>query len=212
MKRLLALLAIAAVAAFLHAQQANEVAHGAEKAAHETAHPGEEHGGPHEEPKFLGLPFWMWKLINMFLFLAFLAYFVGGPVKRAFSDRTAAIRATAAEARERRAKAETMANDIQSRLSRLEGELRAIRERAESEGERQKRELIAAAEAEAKRLIANAQSEVDNRLRTARRELTEYAAQLSAERAENILREKITPDDQRKLFQESLSEVEKVNS
>ena len=105
-----------------------------------------------------------------------------------------------------------MAADIQERLSRIEGEVQAIHERAQSEGERQKRELIAAAEAEARKLIANAQSEVDNRLRHARTELTDYAGQLAAERAEQILREKITADDQRRLFDESLREVEGAQS
>jgi F-type H+-transporting ATPase subunit b len=207
-----AILAILALPLFVHAQQANEVAHGAEKVSHEQAHPNEEHGGPHEEPKFLGLPFWIWKLLNMFLFFGFLAYLLGGPVKRAFSDRTEAIRSTAEAARERRVKADQMAADIQARLSRIEGEVKAIHDRAQSEGERQKQELMAAAEAEAKKLIANAQSEVDNRLRHARAELTEYAGQLAAQRAEQILREKITDADREKLFKESLAEVEGARS
>ena len=212
MKRLLVLIALLALPLFMHAQQANEVAHGAEKTSHEAAHPGEEHGGPHEEPKFLGLPAWIFKLINMLLFFGFLAYLIGGPLKKAFADRTAAIQRAAEEARERRAKADQMAREIQDRLSRIEGEVQAIRDRAQSEGERQKRELIAAAEAEAKKIMANAQSEVDNRLRSARAELTDYAGQLAAERAEQILREKITPEDQKKLFQESLSAVEGAQS
>ena len=212
MKRLLVLIALLALPLFMQAQQANEVAHGAEKTSHEAGHAGEEHGGPHEEPKFLGLPAWIFKLINMLLFFGLLAYLIGGPLKKAFADRTAAIQRAAEEARERREKADQMARDIQDRLSRIEGEVQAIRDRAQSEGERQKRELIAAAEAEAKKIMANAQSEVDNRLRSARAALTDYAGQLAAERAEKILREKITPEDQKKLFQESLSAVEGAQS
>ena len=212
MKRFLALFAIVALTLFVHAQQANEVAHGAEKAAHEQAHPGEEHGGPHEEPKFLGLPYWLWKIANMLLFFGLLAYLLGGPVKGAFAARTSGIRRTADEAKERRTKADQMAADIQARLSRLEGEVQAIQERARTEGERQKRELIVAAEAEGKKLIANAQGEVENRLRHARAELTAYAGELSAKRAEEILRDKITAEDQRRLFQESLTAVEGARS
>lgn len=212
MRRLLVLIALIALplyAVHLHAQQANEAAHGSEKVSHETA-PQEE--GAHGELEFLGLPYWIWKLINMLLFFGFLAYLLGGPIKRAFADRNAAITRRANEAQERRTKADQMAADIQARLSRLEGELQAIRDRAQTEGERQKRELIAAAEAEAQKLIANAQSEVENRLRHARAELTEYAGELAAQRAEQILREKITEDDQKKLFQESLAEVEGAQS
>jgi F-type H+-transporting ATPase subunit b len=134
-------------------------------------------------------------------------YFAGGPVKKAFAERSAAIRTAAQEARERREKADRMAGDIQARLSAIEAEVHAIHERAQAEGERQKRELIAAAEAESQKILANARNEVDNRLKHARTELTEFAGQLASERAEQILREKITDQDQQKLFQESLREV-----
>ena len=127
----------------------------------------------------------------MLLFIGVLVYFAGGPVKKAFAERSVAIKQAALDARERREKADRMAGDIQARL----------------EGERQKRELIAAAEAESQKILANARNEVDNRLKHARTELTEFAGQLASERAEQILREKITDQDQQNLFQESLREV-----
>lgn len=190
-------------------------AHGAETEAHEVAHPDEpphEGGGGHTEKTYFGIPGWILKIANMLLFIGVLVYFVGGPVKKAFAERTVAIRAAADEARERREKADRMAGDIQARLASIEAEVRAIHERAEAEGERQKRELIAAAEAESQKILATARNEVENRLKHARTELTEYAGQLAAERAEAILREKITEQDQRNLFQESLREVGEVHS
>jgi F-type H+-transporting ATPase subunit b len=179
-------------------QQPNAVAHGAEK--------------PHEEPRFIGLPYWIWKLINMLLFFGFLAWVLGGPVKRAFANRGEEIRREADEARERRAKADAMARDIQSRLARLDDELRAILERAKAEGERQKEEMIAEAKAEAQKILQAARGEVDNRIKHARHELTEYAGELATQRAENILREKITDEDRRKLFAESVHAVEEAQS
>ncbi len=190
----------------------NDVAHGAEKVGAETAHPGENEGGPTEGPKFLGLPAWIWKLINMVAFLAFLGWALGGPVKNALASRHQQIQREAVEARERRAKADQMAQDIQTRLSQLEEEVRLIRERALTEGERQKREMIAAAEAEANKILQSARNEVDNRLKHARHELTEYAGQLASERAEELLRDKITDADREKLFRDSLREVERVRS
>jgi F-type H+-transporting ATPase subunit b len=136
-----------------------------------------------------------------------LAYFLGGPLKKAMAARQAQIRQEAEEARARRAKSDQLAGDIQARLTQIEQEVRSIHERAQIEGERQKRELLAAAEAEAAKILLAARNEVDNRLKHARKELTEYAGELAAERAEAILRERITPDDQKKLFRESVSEV-----
>lgn len=213
MRKAILILILLAVPVLLFAQnQAGDVAHGAEKTAAEHAHPGEDVGGPHEGPKFLGLPAWIWKLANMLLFLGLLIWLVGGPVKRSFAARNEEIRRAAEEAKARREKADQLASDIQARLTQIEADVRAIHERAEAEGERQRRELTEAAEAEAQRILASARAEVDSRLKHARHELTEYAGELAAQRAEQILRETITPADQKKLFDESVREVAEVKS
>ena len=193
-------------------QPPNAVAHGAEKAASEAARPNAEHGAEHEGSKFLGIPAWIWKFMNMVAFLGVLIYFVGKPIKNALAARNEHVKHEAEEARERRTKADQMAADIQTRLTQLEDEVRQIRERAQVEGERQKRELIAAAEAEAQKILTGARGEVDNRLKHARHELTEYAGQLASERAEQLLREKTTDADRQKLFGESLKQVEEAQS
>lgn len=199
MRRLILVLLILAIAPALFAEveQTTTAAHGTEAAA-----PAE-----HHEKTYFGIPGWILKTANMILFIGVLVYFAGGPVKKAFAERSGAIKQAALDARERREKADRMAGDIQARLSAIEAEVHAIHERAQAEGERQKRELIAAAEAESQKILANARNEVDNRLKHARTELTEFAGQLASERAEQILREKITDQDQQKLFQESLREV-----
>lgn len=196
-----------------HAQE-GDVAHGTEKAAAEKVHGEQGHGeaGTHAPKKIWIFPAWLVKLANMLLFLGALIYFVRVPVKTAMRERSEAIRRAAEEAKERRIKADQMASDIQARLTAIESEVRAIHERAQAEGERQKRDLITAAEAEAAKILQAARNEVDSRLKHARHELTEFAGQLAAERAEQILREKINEDDQRRLFQESLRQVSEVRS
>jgi len=214
MRRLLLLfIVLFAVSPIFAQQNANDVAHGSEKVAHEVAHPNEAHGEGHEAPKtYFGIPGWLLKLVNMFVFLGVLGYLIGGPVKNAFAARSEQIRRAADEARARREKADQLASEIQSRLAQIEDELRTIRERAEAEGERQKRELIAAAEAEAQKILATARNEVDNRLKRARHELTEYAGELASERAEALLRERINDNDRHNLFRESVKELEGVRS
>jgi F-type H+-transporting ATPase subunit b len=179
---------------------ATETAHGAASEGHAAAN-------EHAPATYFGIPSWILKTANMLLFIGVLAYFVGGPVKKAFAERTAAIRAASVEATEGREKADRMAGEIQARLAAIEAEVRAIHERAATEGERQKRELVAAAEVESQKMLATARNEVENRLKHARTELTEFAGQLASERAEAILRETITEQDQKNLFQESLREV-----
>jgi F-type H+-transporting ATPase subunit b len=214
MRRLLLVLLILVAPALLAQvdKSGGTAAHGAESEAHQQAHPAEhaQDAAEHHEKTYFGIPGWILKLVNMLLFFGVLGYFLRGPVKKAFVERSAAIRRAADEARERREKSDRMAGDIQARLSAIEAEVRAIHERALAEGERQKRELIAAAEAESQKILTAARNEVDNRLKHARTELTAYAGQLATARAEEILREKITEQDQSKLFQESLRQVGEV--
>lgn len=197
-----------------HAKNAaNDVAQGSEKDAHEVVHPHEGHGAEGEAPKtYFGIPGWILKLANMILFIGVLGWLVGGPVKKALAERHEQIRRDAEEAKARRAKADALASDIQARLTQIELDVRAIHDRALAEGERQKKELIAAAEAEAQKILTSARNEVDNRVKHARHELTEYAGQLASERAEQILREKITDQDRHNLFAESVREIGEVRS
>jgi F-type H+-transporting ATPase subunit b len=217
MRRFL-IIALLALAPALFAQQdpsGATAAHGAETEAHAVAHPDEPPhtgGGAHTEKTYFGIPGWILKIANMVLFIGVLVYFVRVPVSKAFRERGESIRRANDEARERRVKADQMASQIQARLEAIEQEVRAIRERAEAEGERQKRELIAAAEAESQKILQAARNEVDNRLKHARTELTVYAGELAAERAEAILRAEINEQDQKKLFQESLRAVSEVQS
>lgn len=196
-----------------HTNDANNVAQGEEKAAHEQMHPNEAHGRELESPKtYFGIPGWILKLANMILFLGVLGWALGGPIKKALSDRRIQIQTDADEARARRVKADQLAADIQARLTQIEIDVRAIHERAQAEGEKQKRELIAAAEAEAQKILQSARNEVDNRLKHARHELTEYAGELATQRAEQILREKVTDKDRERLFDESVREVAEAHS
>ena len=99
MRRLLLVLLLALVPASLFAQQnepaqPNNVAHGAEKAAHEQTHPTESHdGGAGHAPKtYFGMPAWLLKLANMILFIAALAWVAGGPVKKSMAERRELVR------------------------------------------------------------------------------------------------------------------------
>ncbi|HYM59817.1 MAG TPA: F0F1 ATP synthase subunit B [Thermoanaerobaculia bacterium] len=206
-------LLVLAPAVLLGFQETAQPAEAPHASAAEAGHADGAHLEGHEPSKsYFGVPGWILKTINMLLFLGVLGYFIGGPVKKAFQQRSDDIRKAAEEARARRAKADQLATDIQTRLTQIQDELKHIAERAQAEGERQKQELIAAAEAEAAKILQAARNEIDSRLKHARRELTEYAGQLATERAESLLREKITEADQQKLFQESVREVGEVRS
>lgn len=210
---LLALVAVGATASPQEAAQPNNVAHGAEKQTHETAHPAEPHGeegkaeGGHHERTYFGIPGWILKLVNLIVFIGLLAYFLVGPIKRALADRRVVISTQLAEAEARRRKSDQLASDIQARLSQIQGDVDSILQRAREEGERQKQEIIAAAETEAQKIMHSAHGEVEARLKAAREELTSYARELATERAHQLLQSSLTEEDRKRLFAESVEKI-----
>lgn len=198
---LLVMLSAFAVSAADH--EPGNAAAPAVKAGHEPAGAGQAQER-HEEKRYFGIPAWILQTANILLFIGLLVYLVRKPVGQMFRGRSESIRSQLAEARTRREKADRLAEDIQSRLSQIETEVGSILQRAREEGERQKKEMVASAEAEAKKILASAKNEVEMRVRLARKELTEYAGQLAADRAEKILQGTLTEADRRKLFTEGL--------
>lgn len=188
----------------------------AHEAGEHAGEPGEEHAeeahGEEHAPTFLGLPMWIWNLINLLLFFGLLGWLLKGPIGRAFGERRTAIRAALAEAAERRKKSDSIAADIQARLAQIEGEVAAILARAQEEGERQRAEMIQAAELEAEKILAQARAEVEARTKASRQELTELARELSVERAGRLLQQSITDEDRRRLFREGVNEIAEVQS
>lgn len=205
MIRVSALFLLVTLSAFSVPAAQHEPAHAAApaaKASHEAGTPQtQEH---HEEKRYFGIPAWILQTANILLFIAVLIFLVRKPLGQMFRGRSESIRSQLAEARTRREKADRLAEDIQSRLSQIETQVGSILQRAREEGERQKKEMIASAEAEAAKILASAKNEVEMRVKLARKELTEYAGELAADRAEKILQGALTEADRRKLFTEGL--------
>ncbi len=143
----------------------------------------------------------------MILFLGVLWYLLRKPVAGAFAERREKIENELREAAARREKADRLAEDIQARLSQIEGEVSSILDRAREEGDRQKQEIITAARQESEKILASAGNQIDQKVEQARRELTEYAGELAMTRARQIVENSLTDSDRQKLFQESLVEL-----
>ena len=198
---------------------ASQAEHPAQKSAetHATATEGAEaahaeSGEAHPEKKILGIPEWVWKLANLIIFWGLIGYLVIGPVRKGLTARSDKIRQDIAGANERRLKADQFASQVDERLKKLEDEVAAIIERARVDGERQRTEMIASAEAEAAKILTSARNEIDARVKQARKELTEYAGDLAADRARRILEETITDADRHRLFDESVRQIREVKS
>ena len=97
----------------------------------------------------------------------------------AFRNRTAMIQKAMEAARQASAEANRRLAEIELRLSKLDVEIAEMRAAAENEAAAEEERIKAAAEEDARKIVESVGQEVAAAVRTARRELTAYAADLA---------------------------------
>lgn len=155
----------------------------------------------------LGIPMWIWQLANLVGFFALLLYFVARPVTEMFRKKQIEVEERAKEARERRANAARLETEIHERMAQLDRDLAEIRARGAADGEAARVELLARADQESERVRRDALAEIERRLNAAKDELRQTAADLTAVAARELVTREITPEDRRKLLDESLTRL-----
>lgn len=162
----------------------------------------------HEAAKgFLGVPTLVWQVTNLAAFLALLWYFLKKPVAEFFGSRRTEVARALEKADEDRRRAEALAGELEQRLAQIETELVNMKETARKDAEAEHAALLKQTEEDAARFLKRAAAEADNRVRAARVELTAYAGDLAVEVAREILAQNVTPDDEKRLVAEGVSEL-----
>jgi len=134
---------------------------------------------------------WSYRLCVLFNFLiiaAVILWFSRKSVPALFRNRTAAIQQAMTEARKASEDANRRLAEIETRLSRLDGEISAMRATAEQEAGAEEERIKAAAAEDAGKIVTSAQQEIAAAAKIARRELTAYAADLAISLASRQIR------------------------
>jgi F-type H+-transporting ATPase subunit b len=163
-----------------------------------------------EAEKFFGLPIGLWKAANLLIFLGILIYFLGKPFNAHFRKRREDLDALLDKAKADREQALALAAEMRTRLAALEAQVADVRRRGAEEGETEKAAQLEAAEKEAEALRRNAAEEIDRRLASAKQELARAASDLAVERAKEILSRSITDEDRRRLLEESVGKITRI--
>ena len=140
------------------------------------------------------------RLFNFAILVGVLAYFLRAPIRDYLRSRSTQIRQELVTAAEMRRTATAQLEAITRQLESLPAELEALKKRGAEDIAAEEARIAEAAKAERTRLLEQTRREIEMRLRIARRELTEHAAQLAVQVAEQRIRRNITPDDQLRLL------------
>jgi F-type H+-transporting ATPase subunit b len=148
-----------------------------------------------------------WKTVNFIIFFGVLGYFLAKPIASFLRSRSENITNELNEARDARDQAQAELADARSKVANLEQELAEMRAKGGRNAEEMGRSMVAQAQAECERIEKQTAKDLDQMGKTARRQLREYAAELSIETAEKLVRESINDEDRGRILTASLERV-----
>jgi F-type H+-transporting ATPase subunit b len=169
---------------------------------HETAASHSEAGhGEHHEESPLAI---VWRWGNFLILFGGLGWYLRKPLREFLDSRSKAIEEGLASGRKAREEAFQKLSEIEARLTRLDKEIKDLKEHALMEAEEEKTRILAGARAEADKILDMARREIEGLKKSARLELKSQVAELAVKLAEEWLRASLTPEENKKMIQQFL--------
>jgi len=173
--------------------------------AAEAAH-GEEEGGSFLVSPGLGLMIWT---LVLFLFTMWVLSKVAFPKIQEALDRRAKTIAESIEAAERQRKeSDELLAEYRERLTEAREQADDIMARARKAAETAEAEAKTAGKEKGEELVAAAQREIDAATRRSLEQIRKEVADLTVLATEKVTRKSLSEEDQRRLVEEALSEVD----
>ncbi len=186
-----------------HAAAAQGDAHG-EEAAHGDAGGHGEHHSSLTKKNLMDL---LWRCTNFAALMVILVVFASKPLAAGLNSRREAISAKFDGLESERADAQKMYSEYESKLTKIDAEVKSIINAAVAQGEKEKEQIVADAERMAADIKRKAESSVQNALNDARATLREEVADKAVQIAEELVKKSIKPEDQDKLIEDYLAKV-----
>ena len=123
--------------------------------------------------------YWLCVILNFAVIAGAIFWFARKSLPGVFRDRTASIKRAMEEARKASTEANERLGNIEKRLAHLDDEIGQMRAGAEKDAAAEAERIKASTEEEARKIAEAAGQEIAAAAKTARRELTAYAADLA---------------------------------
>ena len=150
----------------------------------------------------------LFQLLNLVILVGAIVYFARKPVLEYFEGRRAQIKGDLEAAAALLSEAEARNEEIQRKLSELQGEVEQLQSQSRTRAEEESQRILAEAQRSADRIQADATAAIDQELLRAQRELRAEAAGLAVDMAADILSQKVGDADRARLLDEFISRVE----
>jgi len=153
-----------------------------------------------------------WKLIafhtlGLIVLLSVIGYFAGESLRNFMRDRSDGLRRQLDAARAALARAEEANAEISARLARIAEENDTLVRETADVAERERERALERARAAADRVREEAKRAADQEIERARAALQSEAAKLAVSLAGDMVRQSLTPDDERRMVSEFVSRI-----
>src|SRR5918997_1088126 len=167
---------------------------------------GEEEGGSFLVSPDIGLMIWTLLVFGISLWL--LRRFAFPRIAQALDRRQRAIEESIDAAERTRSEADRLLAEYRERLADARGQADEIVARARKTGEAAEQELIAEAKSKREEMMEQTRRDIEAETRRAIQEIRMEVADLTVAATEKVTRKTLTEDDQRRLVDEALSELD----
>jgi F-type H+-transporting ATPase subunit b len=178
---------------------------GGEHAA-EPAH-GEGHGSAHAAPAKGWMATDTYKVMNFAVLAIALVFLLRKPVKQALTDRIQGIKEQLSDLEVKKAAAEAELAQYKQKFQKLDQEAESLIAQYVQQGEEAKARILKEAAAAAEKLQEQARRNVDHEFKKARQDLQADILEKAMAKAEQMVRERISEQDQERLVDDYLSKV-----
>jgi F-type H+-transporting ATPase subunit b len=168
-------------------------------------------GGGDEGGNFLVTPelgLMLWTLIAFGVTLWFLSKFAFPRIQAALDKRQQAIEEAIEESERTRAEAQKILEEYRQRLQEARAQAEEIVVRARRAAEEHERESLDAARGQREELLEQTRRDIEAEGRRAIQEIRNEVADLTILATEKVTRKALSPEDQQRLVQEALGELD----
>ena len=150
----------------------------------------------------------IWTIVTFLVLLALLAKFAWRPLLEALESRQSAIRKSLDDAQQAKQELERVNQESAQIVNRARVDAEAIITQSRSDGDRLREEIRQKARAEADNIVKNAERQIQLETSRALEQIRREAVDLSVMIASKILQRNLTREDNERLIDEALRQVE----
>jgi len=154
---------------------------------------------------------WAFKFLNFAVLVGILIKFAGKQLKDYLQNRRNTIKAKVEEASRMLQEAELLKTQYESKLSQLDDEMEVFKEAVIEEAQKEKQKIIDEATEFASRIREQARIAYEQEMKDTMSTIKEEIAQLTMERAEKLIAERLTKEDNNRMVIDFIEKLGSLN-